>query len=639
MKILGVLSIVFMFFIHSAYSQSRDERFNRDYANAIRLVKMNNYGEAVKILKRLYLKDADNQDVLFNLANSYMNTSDGADSAVIYYNKALELLPADQYNTLYAVELHLSLAKALQLVKNPAKALEIYSLLENRVSTRNAELDAELRQEKEYCNTAIEFMKNPVTMEVTNLPVPLNSKYNDHSPLLTADESMMVFTSRRPAGTQIMDDGQYPERIFVSRFVNNAWSRPVAIKSLFKSDGHEAAVHISADGRYLFIYRVDIQGQNLYRSEFDGETWSSAEKMPAPISSRFDETHICLSADGTVAYFTSNRPGGYGGFDIYRSRQLPDGNWGVPQNLGPSVNTPEDEESPVLHPDGKTLYFSSRGHKSMGGFDIFYSKEVADSTWTDAVNLGYPVNSADDDIFFVPTTVRNRAFYASTRFEPKVGGIDLYEIGYEEPEDARLAVLKGRINASVPIDNVRISVFDDDGDMVGIYKPNPVSGKYIMILVADKNYNLEYEGAGFEKYAQPLFVDGSKAYGRNKELVTIGDITMVADKDIASAQTPVADVGKDGMDDDGIPWYTVQVLSLRQPVDNPNAWDGLNADEVKEYKYADGWYVYTVGSYKGFKAAVKAKQEIIEKTKYDDSFVRDPKQYEKFLKKESGNDK
>ncbi len=630
MRSLSLLFLLFIVCQFHLFSQSKEERFKRDYNDAMRLAKMNNFGGAVKIFKRLYEKDPKNQDVLYNLANCYMDTSDGPDSAVIYFEKALGLLPVESYNTLYSVNLHLSLGKAYQLVEKPEKALDVYALLEKRIPEPNKALETELAQERKFCQNAVEFMKKPVKLEVIGLPTPLNSKYNDHSPLLSADESMLVFTSRRPAGTEIMDDGQYPERIFVSHFDNNKWSRPVAIKSLFKTDGHEAGVYLSADGRYLFIYRVDIQGMKLYRSEFDGETWSSAEKMPEPISSRYDETHISLNGDGTVAYFTSNRPGGFGGFDIYRSRLLPDGTWGTPQNLGPAINTAEDEESPMLHPDGSTLYFSSKGHNSMGGFDIFYSRESADSIWSEAVNLGYPINSADDDVFFVPTTMKNHAYLASTRFEPKVGGIDLYEIEYEEPEHARLAVIKGFVSTRMPIDNVRISVFQKEDDLVGIYKPNPVSGKYILILDTNKNYDIEFSGVGYEPYVQPLFVEASSAYNKRKELVTMQNITLQPKPELASAT--VSDGGKDIYDEsDGIPWYTIQISSLRHPADFAKAWKGLDSSLIKEYKYADGWFVYTFGAYKGYKAAVKAKSDIVEKTRFKDSFVRNPKQYERFV--------
>lgn len=589
-------------------------------------------------MKRLYRQEPENSDLLYNLGNSYLNTSDGPDSAVIYYEKALQQLPIENYNSVYGIELHLALGKAYQLTKNPDKALAVYHKLETAITNANEDLKRDLKREASYCENAKLLMQKPVMLNVSNLGLPLNSKYDDHSPLVSADESTLIFTSRRPSSySELMDDGQYAERIYIATLKNGAWGRPEAIKSLFKTQGHEAGVNLSADGRYLFIFRTDINGTKIYMSEFDGETWSKAEKMPEPISSRYDETHISLSPDGTMAYFTSNRPGGFGGLDIYRSRQLPDGSWGTPQNLGSAINTSEDEESPMLHPDGRTLYFSSRGHNSMGDFDIFVSKEIADSTWTQATNLGYPINSADDDLFFVPTAVQNRAFYASSRFEHKIGRIDIYEIQYEESEDARLAIIKGTINSELPIDNVRISVIDSDDKLVGIYKPNPVNGRYIMILNADEAYTMNIEGTGFNKLTMPVKVDETIAFRKKGEYMMLDPIPMTPDEQTKAVIAKQTEKPQQTVQD-GIPMYTVQILSLREPVTQTKVWKGLDESLVKEYRYRDGWYVYTYGSYKGYKAAVEAKKTIIDTTPYDDSFVRNPAQYKKFVDQEENHD-
>ena len=639
MKKICLLFLLLAFCAKPNFAQDREERYKKEYTTALLLAKRNDFNGAIKILKRLHRQDPENQDVLFNLGNSYLNTSDGPDSAVIYFEKALQLLPLENYNSVYGAELHMALGKAYQLTRNPDKALATYHKLETAIPNPNQDLAGELKRETNYCNNAKLLMQKPVKLEVRNPGLPLNSRYDDHSPLISADESTLLFTSRRPSSySEPMDDGQYAERIYFATLENDKWSRPQAIKSLFKTQGHEAGVNLSADGRFLFIYRTDINGINIYMSEFDGETWSNAEKMPEPISSRFDETHISLSADGSTAYFTSNRPGGFGGLDIYRSRQLPDGTWGTPQNLGPTINTPEDEESPMLHPDGKTLYFSSRGHNSMGGFDIFFSKEVADSTWTNAVNIGYPINSADDDLFFVPTAVKNRAYYASSRFEHKIGGIDLYEIEYEEPEDARLAVIKGIISSELPLDDVRISITDSEGQLAGIYKPNPVNGKYILILDTNKEYAMEIEGTGYNKLAMPIKMDNNMAYRKKGEFMPMDPITMSVDKQALAALAAQQATEPQNAIEDGIPYYTVQILSLRKPANAEKAWKGLDQSLLKEYRYRDGWFVYSYGQYKGYKAAVEAKKKIVQETPYNDSFVRNPEQYKKFVDTEEMHD-
>lgn len=637
MKKICIVALLTTLIFTNLNSQNKEERFNKEFNTALSMMTSNNFTGAVKILKKLYKADIDNPKITFNLANCYLNTSDGPDSAVIYFEKALKVMPQSDYNSLYGIELHMALAKSYQFVHNPQKALHLYDQIEKAVTPPNPDLNADLEEERQYCNNAIELMKKPVQLTNTNMGAIINSKNDDHSPLVTADESLFVITSRRPSSTsELMDDGQYAERIYISKKKNGNWTKPQAVKSLFKKQGHEAAVNISADGRYLYIMRNDMNGVKLYVSEFDGDTWSVAEKMPAPISSRFDETHISFTGDGSTAYFTSNRPGGLGGFDIYRTRLLPDNTWGVPQNLGPSVNSAEDEESPMIHPDGKTLYFSSLGHNTMGGFDIFYSQELNDSTWTEAVNIGYPINSADDDVFFVPSVRPNRAYYSSSRFADKVGGVDIYEVEYEEPEDSRLMVLKGIVDSPLPLDNVRIHVTSDEQKLAGIYKPHPVSGEYVMILDSKHHYTAEYFGAGVEHHKIDLKSDLVSAYKKKHQVVMMDKVELQPDEATLALlndkkEKKQSDVTKELDESDGIPWYTVQIMSVRTPADLAKSCKGLDVEQIVEYRYRDGWYVYSVGLYKGYKAAVEAKQELIIKTRFKDSFVRNPKQYIKFI--------
>lgn len=618
--------------ILSVSAQTHEESYKKGYATAVALARQGDYKQSVTLLKRLYKQDPSDINLLFNLGNGYLNTSDGPDSAVIYLQKALDLMPETDRQSVFGADLNLLLGKSYQLTGQPARALEVYRTYEALLSAdASPGLRAELIREQAVCENALESMANPVKLEVRNMGALFNSKNDDHSPLFSADETMMVFTSRRPSSySELMDDGQYAERIYFSKFENGKWTRPVCLKSMFRSPGHEAAVSLSADGLRMFVYRMDMQGGNIYVSEFDGETWGKPELLPEPIQSKYDETHISLNADGSEIFFTSNRPGGLGGLDIYRSRLLPDGAWGVPQNMGPSVNTPEDEETPMIHPDGKTLYFSSKGHQTIGGFDIFYSKELADSSWTPARNLGYPINTADDDLFFVPTATLNRAYYSSAKFKDRTGGLDLYEIEYEEPEENRLSVVIGRIESELPIDPVRITVTDEARNVVGVYKPHPVTGKYVLVLETGRNYEMEILGSQWITGKQLLHVGKDKAYRQQGATYELASIVLEPTPEMRSGIAPDPAAATQPADD--IPAYTVQILCLKHAATMDKDFKGLDQNLVGEHQYSDGWYVYSYGAYKGFKAAVKAKEEVIRITGFDDAFVRDPKQYERFVK-------
>jgi outer membrane protein OmpA-like peptidoglycan-associated protein len=240
----------------------------------------------------------------------------------------------------------------------------------------------------------------------------------------------------------------------------------------------------------------------------------SPVKLNENINSSKWEGSVSVSADGSVLYFSSEREGGFGGKDIYRSKRLPNGQWGKATNMGPAINTPYDDDAPVIHPDGITLYFSSQGHNSMGGFDIFNTTLNDSGFWSKPVNLGYPVNTTDDDIFYAPTADNKRAYYSSFRNDG-FGEKDIYMITLPEKVEAPLAVYTGEITSlmgGVP-EGATITVKDNaTGEVVGVYTPNSSTGKYLFILPPGKNYNITYEAEGYLFQSENLDVSDSSSY-------------------------------------------------------------------------------------------------------------------------------
>ncbi len=357
----------------------------------------------------------------------------------------------------------------------------------------------------------------------------INTKYSEHSPVFTADESILIFTSKRKGSTgNIMtDDGQYKEDIYISFKEENGWSEPFGIGNTINTAGHEATIGLSADGQELFIYKDDNNDGNIYYSKLNGDSWSKPEKMGSDINTKDQETHASLSADGKSIYFTSDRKGGYGGKDIYIVRKLPTGEWSKAQNLGDSINTPYDEEGPYIHPDGVSLYFSSCGHKTMGGYDIFISTYNPDNkTWSTPENLGYPVNTTEDDVFYTPTVDGTRAYYSSY----KAGGIgnnDLYIISTPDAEAKTLAVYTGKIefcNGSVPKEGY-ISITDTDwGDEYGVYTPNSKTGKYLFILPIGRSFNINYTTENNFSKTIKIEVEEKDAYQKQRKAIELTPI-------------------------------------------------------------------------------------------------------------------
>jgi hypothetical protein len=632
------IAFILLIFVYTGSNaqELKNKKLIKEYNEAIRLANNNDFEAAIVVFKSVLEKAPENVDVLYNLGNCYLNTSNVPDSAVYYFEKASKLIPKKDYMSDLGVDLQLSLGMAYQMLMRYDDAIDIYVNFLKLLGDKDPELEKEVDRELKICNTAKELISHPVELKVKNLGPDINSEYDDNSPIVSADESVMIFTSRRESpGNKIMPDGQYEERIYLSSLGEDGkFAKAKLLRNdLFRHQGHTAGTGLSADGTDLLIYRSDINGRDIYEAKFDGTTWTEPVKMPAPINSKFDETHATLSSDNNMILFTSNRPGGQGGFDIYQVRRLPDGSWGLPKNLGPVINTPYDEKTPVLHPDGKTLFFASEGHNTMGKLDIFYSHLKIDSTWSEPVNIGYPINTPDDDFFFVPTTTLNKAYYASSKYEDNMGRSDIYEIQYKEPVDNRLAVIKGVVRTvnDAPMENVRIYVTEKPGgEQVGIYRPNPGTGKYVLILEADKEYNIRFTGLGFEDTNETLAVTREMSYKKFHTTSSLNDVVMVSKpvekKEVAEPGTCVAD--------NGIPCYTVQILALKWPVKSYDVFGTLEHDLIKEYKCKDGFYRYSYSIFKGYKKSLEGKAKVLKTGKWQDAFIRDVKQYDDLIEKE-----
>ena len=631
---LSFIVLLSVFTISGVYSQKiKNRKLAKEYNEAIRLSENKDFENAIPLFKRVLNVYPNDLDVLYNIGHCYLNTSDGPDSAVVFFERASKELQEDQYLSDLGIDLQLSLGKSYQMLLRYDDAIDVYKNFLKMLPGDYADLEKEIRRELQTCKNGKELVAHPVELKVKNLGPHINSKYDDNSPIVSADESVFIFTSRRPSeDNELMPDGQYEERIYISHLEGDALGEAKLLKKgLFKRPGHVADVGLSSDGTELLIYRNDINGSNIFESKFDGTQWSEPVKLGEPVNSKFDERHASLSSDNSMMFFTSDRPGGYGGMDIYQVRRLPDGSWGLPKNLGPKINTELDEATPVIHPDGKTLFFSSEGHNSMGGLDIFYSHVNPDSTWKDPVNIGYPINTPDDDFFFMPTTTLNKAYYASSKYKDNYGRSDLYEIKYKEPVENRLVVVKGvvRTTNDAPLENVRIYVTNRaDDSQVGIYRPHPGSGKYVLILEANKDYNIRFAGLGFEEFKESFSVSRSMSYKKTHQTMSLDDVTLIGLVQEKKEEGPGCTVGPDG-----IPCYTVQILSLRKPVKSFDVFETLEHDLIKEYKCKDGWYRYSYSVFKGFKASLKGKEKVLKTGKWQDSFIRDVKQYDDLIDK------
>lgn len=483
--------ILLMGVVLQLHSQENEKRIDE-------LINEGNFEEAIQIGKDLLIEQPENASLNFKIGYCYMNTSLEKAKSIPFLLKSTEIFRQKKDQSAMSLEAKFYLGKAYHKNYEFKKALEVFQLMHQQVS--NKEMLTAINEEIEQCKTGIELKKNPVKMEIKNLGTRINSPYSDHSPVLSADESVLIFTSRRKRFENEKPnlDGQFNEDIYLSETNGKQWTKPVGISKNINTEAHEASIGISADGQELLIYN-EMDGGTIMSSKLTGTEWSTPKILGDNINTRWRETHASISADGKFLYFTSDRPGGYGGLDVYVSEKNAAGSWGKATNLGPAINTAKDEEGPFIHHDGITLYFSSKGHKGMGGLDIFSSKKNQFNTWTLAENMGYPVNTTEDDVFFVMTADGKRAFFASFR-EGGEGSNDIFMMSLPEAEEKPLTVVKGIVSACKnDIDDVRITVYDaDNQEIKGVYKPNSASGKYLFILSRGSNYDAIYEINGMQ---------------------------------------------------------------------------------------------------------------------------------------------
>ncbi|MEO8762000.1 MAG: OmpA family protein, partial [Bacteroidia bacterium] len=407
------------------------------------------------------------------------------------------------------------------------KAIIAYEKYISLISSKS--LIDETNRKIEMCKTGKRLVAAPVNVKIKDLGANVNSAYPDYAPVLSADQSTMFFTSRRPGttGGQKDDLGNYMEDIYMSTQNGTGWSKATNIGAPINTASNEASVGLSPDGQTILIYKDDNGDGNIYSTTLIGDIWATPVKLNDNINSKSWEPSAFISADGSTIYFISNRSGGYGGRDLYMSKMV-DGDWGKAVNLGPNVNTPYDEDAPFIHPDGVTLSFSSNGHNTMGGFDIFTSILADDGTWSAPANVGYPVNTTDDDVFYVVTPNSKKAYFTSFR----AGGLgekDIYSVTYLDKKETPLTLVQGTVidESSKPAKQVTITVTDNEtGQVVGIYHPNSKTGKFIYILTPGKNYNITYQTPGHLFYSENVELPKKSNYYERKSGVVLNPIVI-----------------------------------------------------------------------------------------------------------------
>lgn len=363
--------------------------------------------------------------------------------------------------------------------------------------------------------------KDSMNVTLKNAGVDMNSKWADFAPVISADGAMMMFTSRRPVSEKEIKSGKSSfERIFTSNHqsTTNTWSKPVALEATVNAPGrNNSAISLSNDGQKLLLYRDDAKGNgDIYESVLKGTSWSEAQKLPEPINTEYHESSASYSPDGNTIYFVSNRKGGLGGRDIWSCTKDNKGTWGKEVNLGNVINTNDDEEGVYMHPDGQTLYFSSKAHNSSGGYDV-YKSVMKNGQWNVPVSLGKPINSIRHDVFFVLKANGLEGFYASSAPGGQ-GEEDIYLITFtpiEKAKGPRLTLLKGIVFdelSKAPVEAQLELTDNSTGEKIATLNSNSASGKYLISLPAGKNYGINVSATGYLFHSVNVFMPDTSDY-------------------------------------------------------------------------------------------------------------------------------
>ena len=535
MKKFYFIIITLFFGVNVIKAQLPSGKYSDYFREGMFLLGEENYDMALKNFLEAYKLDSSSANINFNVGFCYLNSSNNKGLAERYLLKSISNVSknynADEPSEKAAPPLaYFYYGKSLHINYKFDEAMAQYDLFEKEYA-KDKKTKEDVAYFKEQTIYAKELVAAPINVKIENLGDSINTSYPEYSPVLSADEATLIYTTRRNTnvGGDRTPDGQFYEDVVVSYKDNNGkWSSPKSIGQFVNSSGHEGSINLTPDGQTLILYR-DTESGNVYYSNWDGKDWSAPSSFGSDINTKYWESHACLSADNNTLYFVSDRPGGFGGRDIYRCVKLPNGAWSKATNVGPTVNTKYDEDGPFIHPDGVTLIFASNGHKSMGGFDIFFTTIEEDKKFSEPFNMGYPINTPGDDVFFVTSPDGKRGYFSSAK-EGGYGEKDIYTMFIPDAKEKPLALFKGSI---VPADGEKLPeeleivvTNKETGEIVGRYKPKE-NGTFATILAPNKNYNFSYQSKGQEFYNEDIFVSNDIAYQEIKKEINLDPVNLL----------------------------------------------------------------------------------------------------------------
>ncbi len=464
------------------------------------------YVDALPFYQKVYNQDQNNANINFKIGLCYLNIAGQKGKSIPYLEKALTNISKDykegNFKEVRAPqEAVFFLATAYHIQNQFNKARVEYTNYLNFLEPADTANVNFVNQQITACDNADGFIQNRIYFVAKNLGNKINTDSNEFDAVISRDGSSIVYVSKQ----------KFYDGLFYSKNRNGVWGSKINITPDIKSDGDHYPTGLSYDGKILLLTWNDKFNSDIFISQYIDGKWTPAEKMKKPINSKFWESHASFSNDGNTIYFVSNRPGGYGGLDIYQTiKNSETGEWGTPENLGPNINTQFNEETPFVCTGNEKLYFASQGHSGMGGFDIFSSQFNEDGTFTEAENIGYPINTSDDDMFFVPVQGGKNGYISRADFEDNLGNTDIYFIEIFSDKNPRPVELKGSISLEsktrIEKDQVKIWIGSDKQGTSQIFFAQAPDGNYSAISNIPGNYRILVEADGYIAETKPFVI-------------------------------------------------------------------------------------------------------------------------------------
>lgn len=594
------------------------------------------YGE-YELANQLYilLDNPDNHNIKYKIGVCYLNIPGEKANAVPYLEEAVKNASYEAKESQFKekrapLDSYFYLAKAYMINNELEKSLNTFQTF-NRLAQETQSkggmqnLDF-IEQQIQACNNALAMRENPLIFSKKILGTDFSQGSMNETPAVSYDGNTMVFTERRGINNVI----------WFSKKIRGVWQSPIEITAELNAGEDCSACSLNEDGSELYLYKTDDFDGVIYMASYENDKWTPIKKLNKNINTKFYESHAAISRDGRHLYFTSNRDGGYGELDIYVSERDETGEWGPAKNIGPAINTPYNEDTPFITGNDSLIYFSSEGHNTIGGYDLFKSV-LGDSQWQVPSNVGYPLNTPDDDKFLQPVNNGENAYYSlMTDYKEK----DIFYLNFGDI----MFDLKGNLSLNdttlIFDDNYKVYLTDRaSGDTINMTSPEPYTGAY-KFSIRPGDYNITFSGVGYFQNSidtiipadfpfAEIYIDATLERDPNAarpvlkiiyERINLANIPTIAavDTSMLVHNLNISDVNETGNEE--ILYYTVQIIALYNPVDVSYF---KHIDDLRIiFNESDRFYRYTTGEFPTREDAQKWRLDLISRGYPAEIFIK-----------------